>query len=308
MLEANAAMKSIVRKDTGEDWQEYLTRLMREAGEIDESATPTDEELRRFDQRRRDKKVSNAEWESSTDADSRIARMKDGRTHLAYKAEHVVDLNTDLLLAATIYPADRGDTETLAESVVEAQKHLMRAESGAVVEEVAADKGYHADETLDTATNTLGMRTYIAEPKRKYRRRWTNKPAEFRRAVTDNRRRLRRDKGRRLQRRRSELCERSFAHVCETGGARRCWLRGVGEVAKRYLLQAAARNLGLILRKLFHLGTPRGLQGAGAATSLAHFAHFIRWTSLIATTTYLYGTRRAPTAFHRPHLAACQAA
>jgi transposase len=91
-LEANAAMKSIVRKDSGEDWQAYLERLAKEAG----IEHPTAEDLRRFDKKRADKKVSNQEWESPTDPDSRITKMKDGTTHLAYKAEHVVDVKTDL--------------------------------------------------------------------------------------------------------------------------------------------------------------------------------------------------------------------
>ena len=161
MLEANAAMKTIVRRDSGDDWKSYLRKLAAEAG-IDD---PTDEELRRFDRQRPDKKVSNEEWVSPSDPDSRIAKMKDGTTHLAYKAEHVVDLQTELVLAAAVYPADQPDSATLLESVVAAQVNLMEAESGlslaelaaqpegavaelTVIEEAAADKGYHKAETL----------------------------------------------------------------------------------------------------------------------------------------------------------------
>ena len=144
MLEADAAMKSIVRRATGEDWKTYLRGLAAEAG----MENPTDEELRRFDKTRKDKKVSNDEWESPNDPDSRIARMKDGTTHAAYKAEHVVDLETDLVLSAVIYPADQADTETLAESVVQAQMNVIEAESPANIEEVVADKGYHAAEAV----------------------------------------------------------------------------------------------------------------------------------------------------------------
>jgi transposase len=259
LLEANAAMKSIVTKTTGEDWKEYLTRLAAEAG----IENPTDEELRRFDKQRKDKKVSNEEWESETDPDSRIAKMKDGRTHLAYKAEHVVDLQTDLVLAAVIYEANRGDAETLAESVVVAQKNIVATESPANIEAVAADKGYHSADTLTVVTQALGMRSYIPEPKRKSNWKWRERPEGQQAAVMGNRRRMRGARGKRLQRLRSELTERSFAHVCETGGARRCWLQGLTKVSKRYLLQAAARNLGLIMRKLFQMGTPRGLQKAG---------------------------------------------
>lgn len=255
-LEANAAMKSIERKDTGEDWKEYLTRLAQEAGIED----PSDEDLRRFDKQRTGKKVSNDDWQSATDPDSRIAKMKDGTTHLAYKAEHVVDLGSDLVLAATVTPANHGDAETLVDSVAQAQLNLRAAGSAAAIEEVAADKGYHKAKTLTLAAE-LEYRTYIPEPKRRFRCRWTNKAAGQRQAVYANRRRVRTAKSKRLQKKRGELVERSFAHVCETGAGRRAWLRGLAAVGKRYLVQVAARNLGVILRKLFGVGTPRSLQG-----------------------------------------------
>jgi transposase len=269
MLEANAAMKSIERKDTGEDWKAYLRRLAEAAG----IENPTDEDLRRFDKKRRDKKVSNDDWQSPSDTDSRIAKMKDGRTHLAYKAEHVVDLKTDLVLAAVVYEANRGDAETLAESVVQAQKNIIDADSPANIRDAAADKGYHSAETLALMNGPLGVRTYIPAPKRNSRWKWHERPAEQRSAVTGNSRRVRGVRGKRLQRLRSEMTERSFAHVCETGGARRCWLRGLAKVTKRYLLQVAARNLGLIMRKLFGMGTPRGLQPEGDASSLVYLIH-----------------------------------
>jgi transposase len=255
-LEANAAMKSIVRKDTGEDWQEYLKRLAQAEG----IENPTAEELRRFDKKRTDKKVSNDEWESPTDSDSRIAKMKDGTTHLAYKAEHVVDLDTDLVLSATITPANHTDHETLCDSLAQAQRNMQAAGSPAEIEEAVADKGYHKASTLEQA-RAFGWRTYIPEPKHRYRNVWTDKPAAYQAAVYANRRRVRGQRSKRLQRLRSERTERTFAHVCETGGARRTWLRGLKKVTKRYLIQVAARNLGLILRKLFGIGTPRSLQG-----------------------------------------------
>jgi transposase len=273
MLEADAAMKSIVRRATGEDWKTYLRGLAAEEG----IENPTDEELRRFDKTRKGKKVSNDEWESPNDPESRIARMKDGTTHAAYKAEHVIDLKTDLVLSAAIYPADRGDAETLAESVVQAQMNVIQAESPANIQGVVADKGYHAAETLALVNETLGVRTYIPEPKRKRPWKWSERPAAERRAVTANHRRVRGARSKKLQRRRSELVERSFAHVCETGGARRCWLHGMLKVSKRYLLQVAARNLGLIMRKLFGMGTPRGLQKEGSATSLAYLLMLMLW-------------------------------
>ncbi|HEY1600568.1 MAG TPA: transposase [Pirellulales bacterium] len=258
-LEANAAMKSIVRRDTGEEWREYVARLMQEEGLVAAGETPSDEKLRRYDKKRK-KKVSNDDWVSKTDPEARITKMKDGTTHLAYKAEHVVDLESQLLLAAEVYEANQGDTQTLVDSVMEAQLNLAAAGSEVRIEEVAADKGYHADATIELA-DELDFRTYIPEPKRQNDRVWTDKPDTYRRAVINNRRRMARAKGKRLGRLRSERVERSFAHVCETGGARRSWLRGLEDVTKRYRLAAAAHNLGRIMRLLFGVGKPRVLQG-----------------------------------------------
>lgn len=258
-LEADAAMKSIVRRDTGEDWNEYLRRLMKEREGVE---NPTDEEIRRFDKQRKDKRVSNDEWVSETDPDSRITKMKNGTTHLAYKAEHVVDLKTELVLAASIRHADEGDADTMVDSVVEARVNLSEAGIDAEIEEAVADKGYHATDTIELA-ESLGVRMYIPERKMKGKRNWRDVPEEKRRAVLNNRRRVRGARSKRLQRLRSELVERSFAHVCDTGGARRSWLHGIEKVQKRYLIAAVARNLGLVMRKLFGIGTPRSLQAEG---------------------------------------------
>ncbi len=255
-LEANAAMKGITRKDTGEDWKGYLKRLMAEEGVED----PTDEEIRRFD-KKRPKKVSNKEWQSPADPDSRIARMKDGTTHLAYKAEHAVDLDSEFVLSAAVYPADRADPATLVDSVLSAQVNLALAGSDQEIEEAVADKGYHKAEAL-AACATWGTRTYIPEPRRQ-KSKWKGKPESWRKATTANRRRVKGARSKRLQKKRSELVERSFAHVCETGGGRRTWLRGQEEVSKRYAVQVAAHNLALLMRKLFGVGKPRTLQGSG---------------------------------------------
>jgi transposase len=274
-------MKSIVRRDTGEDWRQYVVGLMKKEGAIEEGDEPSDDEIRRFDKKRKNKKVSNEDWESKTDPDARIAKLKDGRTHLAYKAEHVIDLESELMLAAEVYHADHMDTDTLVDSVMEAQEHLQQATGEMAVEEVAADKGYHAAEQLELA-KSLALRTYVPEPQRRHDSRWTDKPPELKAAVYANRRRTKRAKSKRLQRLRSERVERSFAHVCETGGARRTWLCGIEKVRKRYLLSAVARNLGLILRKLFGMGTPWGLQAAGDDASLAPFVHLMLQTLRLA--------------------------
>jgi transposase len=271
-LEADAAMKSIVRRDTGEDWKEYLTRLMQEQGVIDKDQTPSDDELRRFDKQRKDKKVSNEKWVSETDPDARIAKMKDGTTHLAYKAEHVVDLESEIIVAAEIYHADQGDTQTLEDSVQQAQTNLSEAGSDVQIADVVADKGYHANETLTELSDHTTCRTYIPEPVLKHDRTWTDKPPKQKAAVFANRRRTRGPRGKKLQRLRSERVERTFAHVCETGGARRTWLIGIDKLRKRYLITAAAHNLGRLMRGLFGIGTPRGLQAFVDLLSSAYLA------------------------------------
>jgi hypothetical protein len=266
LLEANAAMKSIVRKETGEDWKAYLIRLMREEGELAADEEPTDEDLRRFDKRRAKagkKKVSNQEWESSSDQDARIVRMKDGRTRLGYKAEHVVDLESDVILSARVQHGTEADSQTLVGAVIDAQVNLVKAHCEADIQEVTADKGYHANDTI-AECDELGLRTYIPEPESPHGRTWTDKSDDVKQAVLNNRRRTRRQKGRRLQRQRSEKVERSFAHVCDSGGTRRCWLRGLTKINKRYSLAAAAHNLSLVMRKLFGMGQPRNLQGGVA--------------------------------------------
>lgn len=280
LLEANAAMKSIVRRDTGEDWKQFVKRLMREEGAIAADHEPTDDEIRRFDKQRKNKKVSNDEWVSPKDPASRITQMKDGRTHLAYKAEHVVDLNSDMILAAEIYPADHADTQTMVDSVLEAVENVKQADGEIEIEEIVADKGYHAAETIELAAD-LNFRTYIPERKKQHRSRWTGKPAGFQRAVYANRRRLKSAKSRQLQRWRSERCERTFAHVCDTGGMRRSWLKQVVNVSKRYLIAAAAHNLGRILRKLFGVGKPRILQDLADVAMLMQLivaCCIARWT------------------------------
>jgi transposase len=279
-LEANAAMKSIVRRDTGENWKAFVTRLMREQEVIGPEDQPSAEDLRRFDRNRKDKTASNDEWVSETDPDARIAKMKDGRTHLAYKAEHVVDLDSDLVLAAEIRPADHADSATLVDSIAAAQINWEQAGSVAEIEEAAADKGYHAAATIELA-ETIEVRTYIPEPKRTYRSKWQDKVPGLQDAVYANRRRVRRAKGKALQRRRSEVCERTFAHICDSGGTRRSHLRGLVNVTKRYLVAAAAHNLGRILRKMMGVGKPKVLQGSGGVPALV-FSLLWRLKNVIA--------------------------
>jgi hypothetical protein len=270
-LEANAALKSLRRRDTGDDYKAFLRQLAAEAGLED----PSDEELKRFDKNRKGKTLSNTEWVAPADPDGKIAKMKDGTTHLAYKAEHVVDLKTELVLAAEVYAADQADSATLSHSVLTAEVNLVRANSDAELKDVTCDRGYHKVETIAAFTEAE-LKTYIPEAEQVYEHTWADKPPLQERAYRNNRRRTQGAKGKRLQRLRSERVERSFAHVCETGGARRSWLRGLAEVSKRYLMQVAAHNLGIVMRRLFKVGTPRGLQGA-AALALAWLALSRLW-------------------------------
>ena len=252
-LEANAAMKSIVRRDSGATWKEYLTKLAKEAG----IESPTDDQLRQFDRKRKGKKTSNDDWQSPSDPDARITKMKDGTTGLAYKAEHAVDLDTDVVVAADVKPANDADGETVKETVVDAQANLNEAtKQDRCISEIVADKGYHKTETL-VWLGERGIRTYVPARRDKRKRRWDDKPEGWREAVYENARRVGREKGKGLQRRRAEVVERSFAHLCATGGARRTWIRGLAEVGKRYLVSVMAHNLGVILRTLIGVGKPR---------------------------------------------------
>jgi len=265
-LEANAAMRSIVRKDTGEDWKAYLRGLAQAEG----IENPTEEDLRRLDRGRKDKKVSNQQWESPTDPDSRIAKMKDGRTHLAYKAEHAVDLVSEAIVATTVTFADKSDSQSGPVTLSLAEANLVLAGSQTKIVETVMDKGYH-DNGLLAELAERGVRTYIPERRQKSRC-WTNKPKEYQRAFRANRQRVCRKKGRQLNRWRSERCERTFAHVCETGGGRRAWLRGQTNVSKAHTLKCAAYNLGLLLRKIWGYRKPRNAEAAEVGLSFAIFA------------------------------------
>ena len=225
-LEADAAMRSIVRRATGENYHEYLAKLAAADGEASDRAA-----LQRRD-RKRKKKVSNKDWVNPHDREAEITKMKDGRTRLAYKAEQAVDLDTGVIVATTAHPGASGDTTSIQQTVpaageaVAEQMTTAQDVNEAGVEEVVADKGYHSGATYA------------------------------------NRRRVRGERGKRLLRQRGEKLERPFAHQFETGAKRRLRVRGLDEVKKKLLLQAAACNLALLLRTKHGAGTPRGLAEA----------------------------------------------
>ena len=261
-LEANAALRSIVRRDTGESYEDFLIKLAQASG----IETPTREDLAKLD-RKRQNKGSNQDWTHPHDPDARITKMKDGRTHLAHKAEHAVDLESGAIVAVTLQEADQGDTTTIQRTLPEAVEQLEAV--AAVIddkvktgEEVVTDKGYHSKKiVLDL--ESLGLRSYLSEPDRG-RQHWIDQQAE-RDAVYANRRRIKGERGQQLMRRRGELLERPNAHLYETGGMRRTHLRGHGNILKRLLVHVAACNLGLWIRTLTGIGTPRSLQGRVSA-------------------------------------------
>jgi transposase len=275
-LEANAALRSIVRRDNGASYDEHVAALMKTEG-IEE---PTPAERQRFD-RKRKKSLSNRDWVNPHDREARITKMKDGRTHLAYKAEHAVDLDTGAVVAVTVQPGDRGDTSSMPATLADAgcavtEMAGQAAQADAVgpvaivsevgVERVVADKGYHSKQTLQDLAE-VGVRTVIAEPDRK-RQRWDGQEAA-QAAVYANRRRLETKTAKALMRRRGELIERSFAHLYDTGGMRRVHLRGKENIAKRTLIHAAAFNLSLILRQILKAGTARQAADLVAALCFA---------------------------------------
>jgi transposase len=271
-LEANAAMRSIVRKDTGESYREFLKQLAKASG----VETPTQADLAKLD-RKRKKKASNDDWKSPGDPDARIAKMKDGRTHLAHKAEHAVDMDTQAIVAVTVQPADRGDTDSLGETVEATLANLREVQAdpttqgkahGVAMENVVADKGYHSNETM-VELSSKGMRSYVSEPERGGRK-WEGR-RDAQRAVYGNRRRIRGKHGKAMMRKRGEVLERSFAHSYETGGMRRTHLRGHRKILKRLLIHVCGFNLGLVLRSVFGIGKPRGLQDRAAAAALPLF-------------------------------------
>jgi len=283
-LEANAALRSIVRRDTGERYEEFLTRLAQESG----IETPTREQLAKLD-RKRPKKGSNDDWRHPHDPDARITKMKDGRTHLAHKAEHAVDMETGAIVAVTLHGADEGDTATIQETVAEAGERITTVvadtDSDEVVRQVSADgprevvtdKGYHSRAVVSELAE-WGLRTYCSEPNRG-RQKWQDLQTE-QAAVYANRRRIRGERGLRLLRQRGEKLERWNQHLYDRGGMRRVHLRGRENILKRLVVHSGAANLGLLMRKLFGKGTPRALQGPLQAIISAASASRCLWSGL----------------------------
>jgi hypothetical protein len=265
-MEANAALRTIVRRDDGRTYREMLTQIAKESG----IETPSADDLVRIDRTRKGKKLSNEEWISRTDPEAKIAKLKDGRTHLAYKPEHAVDLDTGVIVAAALHPADNGDTTTITGTLASAEKNLAQINAAPTPDEpseLVADKGYHSRAVLKDL-NGGAWKTRIAEPKQSGFSRWHGDD-KARAAVYANRTRLGSGLGKQAMRRRAEIVERSFAHNLDRGGMRRTWLRGRENVHKRYLVHIAGHNLGILMRLLIGAGTPR--EAAAGVLAYAFF-------------------------------------
>ena len=279
-LEANAAMKSIVRRNTQESYSEYVERLAQAEGlEAKDGAA-----VRRMDRKRR-KQMRNEEWVNPNDPEAEITRLKDGRTALAYKTEQAVDMETGAIVAVTTHAGASGDTETIGETVAAAGEAVAEqmgetTPGGAVheagVEEVVADKGYHSNEVL-RELREWGLRSYIAEPERGARQ-WKGRAAE-QAAVYANRRRIQGARGKRLQASRGERVERNFAHQFDTGGMDRLWVRGRENVHKKLLIQAAACNLALLLRAWYGSGKPKAAHDRSGELIFALLQLYLIWRS-----------------------------
>lgn len=265
-LEANAALRTIVRREDGTSYNDYLKEMAKASG----IETPSRADLARLD-KKREKKGSNDDWQNPHDPDAKIVKMKDGRTHLAHKAEHAVDMDSGAVLAVTVQDATHGDPTTMKQTIVAtvnnvnavvASKGCREKISERALSEWVADKGYHSNATMEMVAD-CGLRSYVSEPDRG-RRRWKDRELA-REGTYSNRRRLRTKRGLALMRKRGELLERGFAHCLETGGMRRVHLRGRENILKRYLVHVAGFNLSLVMRKILGVGTPRGLAGRLAA-------------------------------------------
>ncbi len=274
-LEANAALRSIVRRDTGEGYREFLEGLAKESG----IETPTREDITKIDRGRKGK-GSNDEWESPSDPDAGISRMKDGRTRLCHKAEHAVDMVSGAVVAVTLHRGEAGDTSSIGATVEKATENLALLEAdGKIIKprvrEAVTDKGYHSNDTL-VGLADKEWRTYVSEPRRG-RRRWKGRERE-RSAIYSNRRRIRSKRGKALLRKRGELLERAFTHYLDGGGMRRTHLRRHDNILKRLMVHVAGFNLGLVMRKLVGCGTPKGL---AAALSCLFGRLFAPWGAVI---------------------------
>ena len=254
IVEANASLRTLAHRLTGETYQAYIARLAGAAG-----VDPQDHAaVRRFDKKRPGRKTRNQDWQNPHDPEAKVGKTKRGATRMVYKPDHVVDLDTGAIVDVEVQPGDAHDTKALADRVLMAETRLQQALAAepqvASVQMVVLDKGYYKVEELATV-QTSGIKTAIRDPLT--RRRIERLTAGHRRAVRAAQRTVTSPTGQALMRRRGERAERSFQHVLDCGGGRRTTLRGRTNIEKRYRIQAMGANLSLLMRHLVGVGTPK---------------------------------------------------
>lgn len=253
-------------------YEDFLKKLATASG----IETPSREDLARID-RTRANKGSNKESKHPHDPDARMAKMKDGRTHLAHQTEHAVDLDTGVVVGVTVQGADQGDTTTIKETLGEAAEQVETVlPDGDGIEEIVADtcacsfrKGYHSTERVGEMKE-IGLRTSISEPKRGHRKGDGNTDA--RDAVYANRRRIRGNRGKQLLRRARRTTGTSGGPIGTArarGRRTHPALRDQSNIRKRILIHGCALHLGILMRVKVGGGTPRGLQGRVVALLVA---------------------------------------
>jgi hypothetical protein len=266
VIEANASLSGLERRNSEPSYWEYVRGLAADAG-VDTSDPAA---VARFDRARTGRRTSNLEWHNPDDPDARVGRTKSGACDMIYKPEHIVDLESGAVISAEIRHGDEGDTAGLADRIaaaagkVEAIHGEDHHAGSSRVLELAADKGYHDATELAVIRHETGMRTVIPDPSRG-RRRMGKFAKEVRVALRAAERAVASPSGRALLRARGTHLERGFAHVLECGGLRRTYLRGRGNIARRYRCGIIAFNFTLLMRKLFSTGTPRQMAAAGRA-------------------------------------------
>jgi transposase len=254
VIEANASLRLLHNRMTGESYAKYISELAKQAG-----VNPEDKAaVSRFDRKRKDRKTSNEEWYNPYEPDAKIGRTKDGATDMIYKPEHIVDLDTGAIVDADILLGDRGDTDCLSERLVDAQIRLLDISDNPLEEELVetatSDKGYYNVQEI-TEIQSLGITTVI--PDKDFNRNMNKLSDEETEAVELAKFAATSKNGKALLRRRGMHVERSFAHVLDCGGERRTTLKGIKKNRKRYLIATACYNLSLLMRTLFGIGTPK---------------------------------------------------
>lgn len=269
VIEANASLRSLQHRLTGDDYWEYVKKLADAAG-VDTRDTAA---VRRFDKKREDRTTSNKDWQNPHDLTAKVGRTKRGATRMIYKPEHIVDLDTGAILDADIRAGDEHDTDELAERLLDAEERINTALGDdadiARIEIAVSDKGYYKVSEL-TALQQHGIKTVISDPIDN--RRIEKLPVEQQKAVRAAKRSVTANYGKQLLKRRGMYVERSFEHVLDCGGARHTTLRGTENISKRYMIQTACMNLSLLMRKMIGIGTPKQALAASNEAIIALLA------------------------------------